>query len=71
MSLEDLASSVLLELNEFYRDKVINFVEYDETLYEYVKEGETTRNKHGKKRQPGEPCAKASDWYNIFDQRVN
>ena len=71
MSLEDMASSVLLKLNEFYADKVIRFVEYDETVYEYIKEGETTRNAEGKKRRPGEACAKASDWYRILDQRVN
>ena len=39
-------------------------------MYSFVKEGETTKNKYNKTRAPGEPCAKASDWYNVMDQQV-
>jgi hypothetical protein len=77
MSLEDMAQKIVLNMNEFFGDHVIKFVGYDEQIYEYVKAGETTKNASGKSRRRGkngkycEPCAKASDWYNKLDQKVN
>lgn len=61
----------LVEWDPFYENKAIEFVRYDEEMYNFVKEGETTKNKLNKKRNRGEPCALASDWYNIHDQRLS
>lgn len=60
----------LICYDDFYGTVAIKFHSYDEEVYNYVKAGETTKNKHNKKRAKGEECAKASDWYNIYDQRV-
>ena len=60
----------LVHYDDFYGSYAIKFVSYDESMYSFVKEGETTKNKYNKTRAPGEPCAKASDWYNVMDQQV-
>ena len=60
----------LVDWDDFYRSNQIVFKHYDETIYDFVKDGETTKNKNNKKREAGEPCAKASDWYAILDQKV-
>lgn len=43
---------------------------YDESMYNFVKRGETTKDKNNNSRKGGRPCAKAIDWYNIMDQQV-
>lgn len=55
----------------FLPHKSVKFVRYDEKMYEFVSDGFTTRDKDGKIRNvSGKPPAKASDWYNELDQRV-
>ena len=66
---KDLAR-LILEFDEFYKEKLIEFVGYNEEIYNYVKDGETTKNAKNKTRESCEPCAKASDWYAIIDQQV-
>ena len=61
----------LVYLDEYYELSSIKFVEYDEEMYEFVKDGETTKNCHNKPRKSGEECAKALDWYKIYDQTLN
>ena len=54
----------------------VRFVRYDEVMYDYVKDGETTRNAHGKARKQNsrgeytESPALASTWYDILDSQV-
>ena len=67
---DEKLASLLLWLDEFRTSKPIRFVRYDEKVYNYVKDGETTKNAMGKKRGDGENCAKASDWYAYWDQQV-
>ena len=56
--------------SDFYHSHQIVFKHYDETIYDFVKDGKTTKNKNNKRKKAGEPCAKASDWYAILDQQV-
>jgi hypothetical protein len=58
----------IVHWEKFLSHTIVQFVSYDENMYDFVKEGETTHNKHGKKMKSGEPCAKASDWYNELDK---
>ena len=60
----------LVEWDDFYHSHQIVFKHYDETIYDFVKDGKTTKNKNNKRKKAGEPCAKASDWYAILDQQV-
>jgi len=60
----------LVEWDDFYESHQIVFKHYDNTVYDFVKDGKTTKNKYNKRRKVGEPCAKASDWYAIHDQQV-
>lgn len=60
----------LVHYDDFYRSFAIKFVRYDEAMYDFVKDGMTTKNKDNKRREENEPCAKASDWYNIMDQQL-
>mmetsp|Transcript_20299 Transcript_20299/g.40774 ORF Transcript_20299/g.40774 Transcript_20299/m.40774 type:complete len:174 (-) Transcript_20299:1113-1634(-) len=60
----------LVYFDDFYESYSIKFVRYDEDMYNFCKEGETTKNKSNRKRHPEEPCAKADDWYAIFDQMM-
>ncbi|KAL3934672.1 MAG: hypothetical protein SGARI_003288, partial [Bacillariaceae sp.] len=56
---------LLLELDEYHRLFVIEFVEYDERVYNYCLArgaGKTNKTRHFKN---GSPAAKASDWYNV------
>lgn len=54
----------------FYHSRLVEFVNYDDDMYDFVKAGETTRNKHGNKKKNCELCAMASDWYDKHDQMV-
>jgi hypothetical protein len=67
MSDEEFAEKVV-HWEKFLSDTIVKFVSYDEDMYAFVKEGETTHNKHGKKMKDGESCAKASDWYDELDK---
>lgn len=60
----------LVHYDDFYGSYAITFDHYDEEMYDFVKDGPTTRNRHSKRREEGEPCAMASDWYAIWDQQV-
>lgn len=60
----------LVHWDDFYESYAIKFVRYDEDIYNFVKYGMTTKNRDNKKRVEDEPCAKASDWYNIMDQQL-
>jgi hypothetical protein len=63
-------AEIVVRLDEFHLSKPIKFVSYDESVYNYVCAGETTRNPRGKQKRDGEPCAKASDWYAHLDQQI-
>ena len=80
ISLEEFAKKIYVELDERYEEDIVEFVEYSEDMYNYVKDGESNRDAMGKSRTKkysrkkiwndsfdGE-CAKASDWYNKYDQ---
>lgn len=58
----------LVNWEGFYGSEILQFVFYDEEMYNFVKVGETTRNKRGVMKKEGEPCALASDWYAKLDQ---
>jgi hypothetical protein len=71
---EQLSNDEFVEKVVYWRglleQKYVKFVRYDEKMYDFIKDGETTRNKRGKKRKCGEPPALASDWYGDLDKRV-
>lgn len=57
---------------KFYEHTPVEFVRYDEDMYEFVKQGETTHDADGKlAKSTGKPCANASDWYAVLDQIVD
>ena len=60
----------LVHFDDFYNSHPIEFVGYDDAMYNFVKRGKTTKNKNNNKRAPGEPAATAQDWYNIMDQQL-
>lgn len=60
-------ANVIVRLDEHYSARGVVFDHYDENVYDFVKAGETSKNAQGKKRRAGEPCAKASDWYTLYD----
>jgi len=71
MSQEQLAK-LLVAFDPFYESSSIEFVYYDEEIYNYVKAGKTTKNYLNKSRKKGtdertRAAAKASDWYAIYD----
>lgn len=64
---DEALSHLIVHLDENYTLVPIEFVRYDEAVYNYVKAGKTTKNGQGKKKENGEEAAKASDWYAFFD----
>lgn len=57
---------------KLYTHKAVEFIGYDEDMYEFVKEGATTHDANGKLvKSTGKPCAKACDWYAVLDQIVD
>jgi hypothetical protein len=63
----------IVHWEKFLSHTIVQFVSYDENMYDFVKEGETTHDKHGKTThnkhgKKTKPCAKASDWYNELDK---
>jgi HRD ubiquitin ligase complex, ER membrane component len=68
-------AKLLVEYDPFYESDIIEFIRYDEEIYNYVKAGETTKNYLNKSRKKGtdertKAAAKASDWYAIYDTYV-
>eukprot|EP00957_Ditylum_brightwellii_P000019 1284-Ditylum_brightwellii.AAC.1 len=62
---------ILVEIDEFYGQEIIEFVEYDERIYEYCKKGPTTRNSEGNSQaKAGGNLAKAGDWYNFANMNM-
>lgn len=59
---------IMYELDEVHVIHPIQFVEYREEVYNYVKDGPTNRNASGNKKKKNERCATASDWYDYIDQ---
>ena len=68
MTNEEFAK-LMIEIDEFHEERIMTFVEYDEKIYDFVKDGETTRNAKGQTRHFEEPCAKASDFYAYLDAK--
>mmetsp|Transcript_31674 Transcript_31674/g.66157 ORF Transcript_31674/g.66157 Transcript_31674/m.66157 type:complete len:246 (+) Transcript_31674:961-1698(+) len=60
----------LVHFDDYYETQSIYFVRYDEDMYNFCKDEKTKKNKHNKRRKPDEPCAKARDWYAIYDQNL-
>ena len=55
----------------FLHHTSVKFIRYDENMYKFVSDGLTTRDKDGNSRKDSrKPPAKASDWYNELDQKV-
>jgi hypothetical protein len=70
---DEALSKLMVELDEYHKRISINFVEYDERIYEYCKEGKTNKTRAGKQIRLGDnegESAKAIDWYNFHDQQV-
>jgi len=61
---------LLVELNEFHKQINVEFVEYDEHVYEYVKNGKTKNNRFGKKATAHSPAATAGDWYDFAEEHM-
>jgi hypothetical protein len=71
MPMDDLVR-LWVNLDEFHETEPIVFVGYNEKVYDYIKEGETTRDKFAKMRtKTNRSCAKASDWYAWFDGLIS
>ena len=70
MSDEDLMN-LIVELDRFYGQEIIEFVEYDERIYEYCSKGLTSKNSKGEiLAKYGGDIAKASDWYDFADEHM-
>jgi hypothetical protein len=69
---DEALSKLMVELDEYHKRISIKFVEYDERIYEYCKEGKTNKTRAGKQIRLGDAgeSAKAIDWYNFHDQQV-
>ena len=59
---------LLVNLDEYYILIAIQFVEYDERIYEYCKGRKTNKDRLGRsnKKQP----AKAGNWYDFAEQHM-
>lgn len=68
---DEALSKILVELNEYYVQRTIEFVNYDERIYQYCLSGKTNRNADGQLlgTKGGTP-AKAVDYYNFNDTQV-
>jgi hypothetical protein len=66
---DEALAELLVELDEFYSEYVVRFVEYSEDMYDYIKGGISDKRADGKKATNGDNV-KASDWYAFFDQQV-
>jgi hypothetical protein len=64
--------NLLVQLDEFHRQEIIEFVEYDERIYEWcVGKGPTSKNSRGEIfAKHGGDVATAGDWYNFASQNM-
>lgn len=63
--------TILMRLDEYHGQIAIEFVEYDERIYEWCEGGKTTRDAEGKLvRDTHQDPAKAGDWYNWAEQHM-
>ena len=71
MSDTDLAA-VMVRLDEFHGQSVIEFVSYDERIYNYCSGGKTSRTKKGGMIQNNgsDTPATANDWYDFAEQNM-
>ena len=62
---------LMTELDEFHHLDVIQFVHYDEQMYNYCSQGLTTKNSNGGiHSNDGGRIATARDWYNFRDANM-
>lgn len=62
---------LMVELHEFYHLTTIQFVVYDERIYEYCVGGKTSKDAQGNMRaSSGQPPAKAGDWYQFAEENM-
>mmetsp|Transcript_3606 Transcript_3606/g.10186 ORF Transcript_3606/g.10186 Transcript_3606/m.10186 type:complete len:577 (+) Transcript_3606:195-1925(+) len=67
---EDLIN-ILVQLDEFHGQEILEFVEYDERIYEFCSKGPTSKNSKGNsKARNGGDVARARDWYNFAVQNM-
>jgi len=70
MNDEDL-SNLIVQLDRFHGQEIIEFVEYDERIYEYCSKGLTSKNSKGEiLAKYGGDIAKASDWYDFANEHM-
>lgn len=63
--------NLLVQLDEFHQQEIIEFVEYDERIYNYCIKGPTTKNGKGNiQAKDGGNVAKANDWYNFANEHM-
>jgi hypothetical protein len=61
LSIQEFAEKIV---HEFLSHTPIKFVRYNEGMYDFMKDGETTRGNDGQLgKDSGKPPAKAADWY--------
>jgi hypothetical protein len=70
LSDEDL-SNLIVQLDGFHGQEIIEFVEYDERIYEYCSKGPTSKNSKGYTlAKHGGDMATAHDWYNFPNEHM-
>ena len=67
---DEKLSWLLVHLDEYHSQVMLQFVEYDERVYEYCVGGPTSKNKDGKQRKGSEEPAKAQDWYDFAEMNM-
>ncbi len=62
---------IMVELNEFHQQEIIEFVNYDERVYKFCSKGPTTKNSNGAiQAREGGNLATARDWYNFANENM-
>jgi hypothetical protein len=61
---------LLMEIDEFHSQHMIQFKYYSEEVYNYCIGGKTSRTKHGKMVRKGDTPATAGDWYNFAEANM-
>ncbi len=63
--------NLMVELNEFHGQEIIEFVTYDERIYKLCSKGPTTKNADGCiHAKEGGNIATARDWYNFANENM-
>ena len=63
--------NLIVELNEFHSQEIIEFVNYDERIYKLCSKGPTTKNANGCiQAKEGGIIATARDWYNFANENM-